>query len=99
VAIEPIGHTRPEPPRHHPVVPAVRTSQEASGPADEEKARARPIAPEPKLRTDVVLHQDGVQQVVVSDAVTGAPISETPASAVLHVVDAALWQLRQRRES
>jgi hypothetical protein len=47
----------------------------------------------------VVLHQDGVQQVVVSDAVTGAPISETPASAVLHVVDAALWQLRQKRES
>jgi hypothetical protein len=99
VAIEPIGHTRPEPPRHHPVVPAARTPQEATPVADEEKVRTAPIAPEPKLRTDVVLHQDGVQQVVVSDAVTGATISETPASAVLHVVDAALWQLRQRRDS
>jgi hypothetical protein len=99
VAIEPIGHTRPEPPRHHPVVPAARTSQEAVTPADEEKARTAPVAPGPRLRTDVVNHPDGVQQVVVSDAVTGVPISETPSNAVLHVVDAALWQWRQRMES
>jgi hypothetical protein len=97
VSIEPIGHTRPEPPRHHPVVPAARTPQEATTPADEEKARTAPAGP--RVRTEVVHHPDGVQQVVVSDAVTGVPISETPDSAVLHVVDAALWQWRQRMES
>jgi hypothetical protein len=96
--IEPVGASRPEPPRYVQV-PAPRTAQVEQGAADEEKARPAPVAPEPRLRTDVVRHPDGVQQVTVSDAVTGDAVSKTPADVVLHVVDAALWQMRQRRDS
>jgi hypothetical protein len=98
MGLEAIGAGRPEPPRHQPVQ-TVRTAQVAPDPADGENARAVPVAPEPRLRTDVVRHPGGVQQVTISDVATGQAVAQTPPDTVLNVIDAAIWQLRQRRES
>jgi hypothetical protein len=78
---------------------APRTPQSPDKSADEGSVRAVSAPKEPRLRTDVVRHPDGVQQVVVWDSVTGTPVSETPSSAVLSVVDAAILKFRHRKES
>jgi hypothetical protein len=79
-------------------VPIPRTPHVAAPAADGSDGTPVPAVPEQRLRTEVVRHPDGVQQVTVTDARTGDPVSQTPADVVLHVVDAALWQLRQRKE-
>jgi hypothetical protein len=79
-----------------PPVPGPHVSQEPVRPADGEDKPA--VDEGRRLHGVVTRRNDGVQQVAVVDKLTGETISETPSDAVLHVVDAALWQLRIRKE-
>jgi hypothetical protein len=92
--ISPVGGN--DSPRYRTTpVPLPRVPQEPVRPADEKN---EPKVTEGRLHAVVLRREDGVQQSVVVDKVTGEAVAVTPSDSVLHVIDTALWQLRMRKE-